>query len=182
MIATFLLSYWVADMAGVGSGESQGSTAPMAALISGTPTLPTSEHPQEASAAFENELGSDTRPSTNVTDQDASDREDDAGSSTLKATPNWKRAWQREKHQSQQDKRPVSNDSARFGDVRIATPGGWAEVYHRGRKLASHTPTTVRVPVGRQTLELRFQGGPNRRRVTVTVYEDRSVAIVERAP
>lgn len=79
-------------------------------------------------------------------------------------------------------RRQASPAAQRMGSVRIATPGGWAEVYHGGRRVAAQTPATLRLPEGRQVIFLRFGGSGAQRRVTVEVRVDRAVAVVQPVP
>lgn len=50
--------------------------------------------------------------------------------------------------------REAAPEVARTGTVNVSTPGGWADVFHRGRRLG-RTPRRATLPEGRQTLELR---------------------------
>jgi serine/threonine-protein kinase len=54
------------------------------------------------------------------------------------------------------------------GVVNLATPGGWAIVLHRGRRVGQ-TPGRFTLPAGRQTLTLLPFGEPPARRITVDV-------------
>jgi len=54
------------------------------------------------------------------------------------------------------------------GTLAIATVGGWADVYLRGRRLGT-TPGRFVVPSGRHTLIVRPHGGTETRRVRVSV-------------
>jgi len=58
---------------------------------------------------------------------------------------------------------PVGN-----GLVSVSTPGGWANVYFRGRLLGP-TPGRYELPAGRQSIEIRPSGGGRPRRVVVDV-------------
>jgi serine/threonine-protein kinase len=71
--------------------------------------------------------------------------------------------------------RPAGPSSAR-GTVMVATPGGWADVVHRGRSLGQ-TPLTAELPAGRQTLELRPFGRGPAQRVVVEVDPDRTARV-----
>jgi len=54
------------------------------------------------------------------------------------------------------------------GTVSVVTPGGWADIYFRGRRLG-RTPTRVQLPPGRQVLSLRPFGSQRARNVVVQV-------------
>jgi serine/threonine-protein kinase len=54
------------------------------------------------------------------------------------------------------------------GTVSVVTPGGWADIYHRGRRLG-RTPARVDLPPGRQVLKLRPFGNQPARNVVVQV-------------
>jgi serine/threonine-protein kinase len=54
------------------------------------------------------------------------------------------------------------------GTVSVVTPGGWADIYHRGRRLG-RTPARVHLPPGRQVLKLRPFGNQPARNVVVNV-------------
>ncbi len=54
------------------------------------------------------------------------------------------------------------------GTVSVVTPGGWADIFHRGRRLG-RTPARVRLPPGRQVLKLRPFGNQRARNVVVNV-------------
>ena len=63
---------------------------------------------------------------------------------------------------------PVQRDPGR---VNVVTPGGWADVYFRGRRIG-RTPRSFELPAGAQTLELRpFGEGSLRVEVRVTSGE-----------
>jgi serine/threonine-protein kinase len=57
------------------------------------------------------------------------------------------------------------------GTVNVVTPGGWAEVWWRGRRVGQ-TPGRVTIAAGRQRLELRPFGRTPARPVEVTVPAD----------
>ncbi|MGE0788743.1 MAG: serine/threonine-protein kinase [Sandaracinaceae bacterium] len=52
-----------------------------------------------------------------------------------------------------------SEPVATTGELRVSTPGGWADVYFEGRRLG-RTPLSVTLPVGSGQLELRPYGLP----------------------
>lgn len=54
------------------------------------------------------------------------------------------------------------------GIVNIATPGGWAYVYEKGKRLGQ-TPTRLTLPVGSHVLEIKPFGEPPSQQVTVQV-------------
>ncbi len=54
------------------------------------------------------------------------------------------------------------------GTVSVVTPGGWADIYHRGRRLG-RTPARVSLPPGHQVLSLRPFGNQRARSVPVDV-------------
>ena len=62
------------------------------------------------------------------------------------------------------------------GTVSISTPGTWAEVRHRGRRIGQ-TPGRVTLPAGRQTIQILTQGRPPGRRVNVTVVANETVRV-----
>ena len=64
-----------------------------------------------------------------------------------------------------------------MGVVNVATSGGWADIYVRGRFVA-RTPHVVRLPAGQQTLELRPSGTGPPRRITVDVRPGATTRVV----
>lgn len=65
------------------------------------------------------------------------------------------------------------------GFVSVATPGGWADVYSRGRRLGQ-TPLRAKLPVGRQVLSVRPFGKGPARTVSVTVVRSEVKRVVVR--
>ncbi len=62
------------------------------------------------------------------------------------------------------------------GSVNVVTPGGWADVYFRGRKIGQ-TPGRFTLPAGRQRLTLRPFGGAASKNVRVNVRPDQSTRV-----
>jgi serine/threonine-protein kinase len=54
------------------------------------------------------------------------------------------------------------------GTVSVVTPGGWADIFFRGRRMG-RTPARIQLPAGRQVLSLRPFGAQPARRVVVNV-------------
>jgi serine/threonine-protein kinase len=177
MLAVGATSYWVAGLAGVGAAAPRVSGA-TAALIAGTPEPTVASPPRPAPEAGV-DVGVGVGVGVGVNDGAVAVSPPPPAAADAAPPPDEARpaGGFRPKRP-----RPVAAEPASLGDVRIATPGGWAEVYHGGRRLASHTPATVRLPPGRQVIELRFGGGAERRRVAVEVSPDRQAVVVERAP
>jgi len=68
--------------------------------------------------------------------------------------------------------------AAETGRLSVSSPGGWADVYVRGRKVGT-TPATVTLPVGRHTIEVRpFGRRPGvRRRVRISASAPARVSV-----
>jgi serine/threonine-protein kinase len=65
------------------------------------------------------------------------------------------------------------------GFVNLATKGGWAEVYYKGKRLGI-TPGRFELPVGRQRIQLRHLGGDERIYVNVNVRKNRVIKITRK--
>ncbi|HJL44428.1 MAG TPA: hypothetical protein RMG45_01285, partial [Polyangiaceae bacterium LLY-WYZ-15_(1-7)] len=65
-------------------------------------------------------------------------------------------------------RRPARRPASARGHVNVVTPGGWADVYHRGRHLG-RTPRQIELPAGRRIIELRPFGRSRGIRVSVHV-------------
>jgi len=63
-----------------------------------------------------------------------------------------------------------------FGSVNVSTPGGWADIYERGRNLG-RSPRQVRLSAGRHVLALRPFGRTPAVRRTVEVHADSVVRL-----
>lgn len=201
MVVTAFASYWIAGFFGTGQRE---ATSPLAILAPDRATLSPEQlalirghaiadsGPQPISRA-------DERPSL---DAEPSNDHRDAAAMPVPPPPTGDAAVAVDSGRPTPAARPVADSGLakarkrgprprrvgqaaqkqpQHGSVRIATPGGWAAVYHQGRRVAPQTPTTVRLPAGRQVLELRF-GGTQRSTVVVNVRPGESVAVVRRAP
>ena len=67
---------------------------------------------------------------------------------------------------------------ATTGRVNVVTPGGWAEIRTVGGRRLGTSPTTIRLPTGRQQIRILPFGQPPGRTVSVDVPENGTTPLV----
>ena len=170
-IAMLVLADWIGDdePASVAPPAGASAVGTAAVLPQAEPdTVPEAAEADETEAEARARAGSEADPEAEARAGAEADPEAEARapSEAMEPVPDTEPEPARDPERVSRERRDP--ERATTGVLNLSTPGGWAIVLHRGRRIGQ-TPGRFTLPAGRQTVTLLPFGEPPARRITVDV-------------